>query len=91
MGDFITMINTTFAMVSHLFTNTISRVRWYIDNGASQHMTTYKFALFRLEEQDTNMQWELSDDGKCLVTGMGIISFHKIPTCNKSLVIMASA
>lgn len=38
-------------------------------------MTANKSAFFRLEEQDTNMQVELSGDGKYLVTRLVSISF----------------
>jgi hypothetical protein len=50
-------------------------VGWYVDSGASRHMTSNRSAFFKLEEQDTNMQVELGDDGKYPMTGLGSISF----------------
>ena len=52
-------LDTTFAMVSCLSTNTISVVGWYVDNGASRHVTLNISVLFKLEELDINMQVEL--------------------------------
>ncbi|KAH9293147.1 hypothetical protein KI387_041654, partial [Taxus chinensis] len=72
----IARLDTTFAMVSCLSTNTVLGVGWYVDSGASRHMTLNKAAFFRLKEQHTSMQVELGDDAKYSVTGIGSISFR---------------
>jgi hypothetical protein len=69
-------VDTRFSMVSRLSTNIISHVGWYVDNGASRHMTRNRSAFSRLEEQDISKQVELSDDGKYPMTRKGSISFH---------------
>lgn len=60
-------------MLSCLSTNIVSGVRWYVDNGASRHMTANKSSFFRLEERYFDMQVELVDDAKYSVIGMGSI------------------
>jgi hypothetical protein len=47
--EFTARIDVIFAMVSYLSTNTVSGVGWYVDGGATRHMTTNKSTFFRLE------------------------------------------
>jgi hypothetical protein len=75
VDELITRHDTTFAMLSCLSTNTVSGVGSYVDSGASRDMTTNGSTLFRLEEQDTDMEVGLGDDGKYLMIGLGSISF----------------
>ena len=50
---------------------------WYLDSGASFHMTGNKILFSTLEEKDLNMRIEMGDDGKYHVSGEGMIVFHK--------------
>jgi hypothetical protein len=62
VDELASKLETTFSMVSCLSTNTISGVGWYVDNGASRHMTFNKKAFNRLQEQEVDIQVELGDD-----------------------------
>lgn len=57
-------LNTTFAIVSCLSTNTVSRVGWYVDSGISQNMIANRSTFFRLKKEGIDLQVKLGDDGK---------------------------
>ena len=48
---------------------------WYLDSGASFHMTSDKELFSEMEEKDIKMHIEMGDDGKYSVTGVGTITF----------------
>ena len=50
---------------------------WYIDSGASFHMTTSKKNLRHLKKMDMQFQIELGDYGMYAARGVGIVSFQR--------------
>eukprot|EP00253_Pinus_taeda_P028177 PITA_28177 len=50
---------------------------WYLDSGASFHMTDDKSLFSTLEEKDLKMRIEMSDDGKYRVLGEGMVVFQR--------------
>eukprot|EP00253_Pinus_taeda_P014171 PITA_14171 len=50
---------------------------WYLDSGASFHMTDDKSLFSTLEEKDLQMRIEMGDDGKYCVSGEGTIVFQR--------------
>eukprot|EP00253_Pinus_taeda_P006629 PITA_06629 len=48
---------------------------WYLDNGASFHMTSDKIVSNTLEEKDLKMRIEMGEDGNYSVSGVGTVSF----------------
>jgi hypothetical protein len=68
-------LEITFSIIWCLSTNTISSVGWYMDNGASKHMTFNKKVICKLQEGEDGIQVELGDDATYLTTKMGFISF----------------
>ena len=48
---------------------------WYLDSGASFHMTSDKELFSELEEKYLKMHFKMGDDGKYNVTGVGTITF----------------
>jgi hypothetical protein len=66
-----------FFMVLCLSSNFVFGVVWYVDSGASKHMTSNKRAFNKLQEHETSMQVELGDDATYLVAGVGSISFQR--------------
>jgi hypothetical protein len=54
----------------------VSRVGWYVDSGASRHMTYDRKILSRFQEQEGGLLVELSDNAMYIVKGLGSISFQ---------------
>ena len=50
---------------------------WYLDSGASFHMTGDKELFSDLEEKDLQMHIEMGDDGRYNATGIGTITFER--------------
>ena len=50
---------------------------WYLDSGASFHMTSDKNLFSALEEKDLEMCIEMGDDGRYSVSGAGTIAFQR--------------
>jgi hypothetical protein len=48
---------------------------WFVDNGASCHMTGHKEFFTRLQEGGVNLVIELGDDKRYKAQGVGIVSF----------------
>jgi len=68
-------VDKTFAMVSFLSTNTVSSVGWYVESGASRHMT-YGMSLFNMiQELEGGTIMELDNDVVYHVRGVVSISF----------------
>lgn len=47
-----------------------------MDNGESRYMTFNKKDFRKLQEQEVNIQVELGNNAKYLVTRIGYVSFH---------------
>ena len=50
---------------------------WYLDSGASFHMTGEKELFSKMESKDLKMHIEMGDEGKYSVPGVGTITFHR--------------
>eukprot|EP00253_Pinus_taeda_P025116 PITA_25116 len=50
---------------------------WYLDSGASFHMTGDKKLFSALEEKDLKMRIEMGDDRRYSVSGVGTITFQR--------------
>ena len=50
---------------------------WYLENGASSHMSGDKNIFSTLEEKDLQMRIEMGNDGKYRVSGEGTIVFQR--------------
>jgi hypothetical protein len=48
---------------------------WYLDSGASFHMTGDRESFIDLEEKDLRMHIEMGDNGRYSATGIGTITF----------------
>jgi hypothetical protein len=75
---------------------------WYLDSGASFHMTGDKEFFSDLEERDLKIHIEMGDDGRYSATGIGTITFQRdsgkpfqlknvmhVPSLKKNLVSVA--
>ena len=50
---------------------------WYLDSGASFHMTENKKFFGSLEEKDLQMHIEIGENGRYKATGVGTITFKR--------------
>ena len=50
---------------------------WYIDSGASFHMTKNRKSFSHLKEKDMHVQIELGDDGQYVSRRVGIVIFQR--------------
>jgi hypothetical protein len=50
---------------------------WYIDNGASSHMTTVREHFTNLRDTKVRMEIALGDDTIVIVVGSGIVTFQR--------------
>ena len=50
---------------------------WFLDSGASFHMTRDKYLFSDLDEKDLGVHIEMGDDGRYSATGIGTISFER--------------
>ena len=75
---------------------------WYLDSGASFHMTGDQNLFSDLEEKDLQMHIDMGDDGRYSATGIGTITFEResgnpfllkdvmhVPSLKKNLVSVA--
>jgi hypothetical protein len=75
---------------------------WYLDSGASFHMTGDKEFFSDLEEKDLKMHIEMGNDGRYSATRIGTITFQResskpfqlknfmhVPGLKKNLVLVA--
>ena len=65
-----------FFLSTSYFSSTMGSV-WYLDSGASFHMTGDKELFSDLEEKDIQMHIEMGNDGRYSVTGIGTITFER--------------
>jgi hypothetical protein len=76
LDDFATKFEKELSMFSYLSTITNSRSAWYLDYGASHHMTgTHEFFTSWLET-DSDRHVELGTHAKCGVEGVGTFEFQ---------------
>ena len=65
-----------FSLIACLVSSAMGSV-WYLDSGASFHMTGDKELFSDLEEKDLQMHIEMGDDGRYSATGIGTITFER--------------
>ena len=65
-----------FSLIACFFSSAMGSV-WYLDSGASFHMTGDEELFSDLEEKDLQMHIEMGDDGRYSVTGIGTITFER--------------
>jgi hypothetical protein len=75
LDEFATKFEKEFPLVSYLSTRIVIRSAWYLDNGASCHMTKAQELFYSLMEKDLGIHVEPDDDAKYGVKGEGTILF----------------
>eukprot|EP00253_Pinus_taeda_P003072 PITA_03072 len=65
-----------FLLITCLVSSVMGSV-WFLDSGASFHMTGDRDLFFDLDEKDLGVHIEMGDDGRYSATGIGTISFER--------------
>ena len=73
MNDFASKFEKDFSMVSCPSSRTIPKNVWYLDSGASRHMTLAQELFSCLAEHVSRVQVKLCDDAMYLVTRVGTV------------------
>ena len=65
-----------FSLIACMVSSALGSV-WYLDSGASFHMTRDKELFSDLEEKVLQMHIEMGDDGQYSATSIGTITFRR--------------
>ena len=77
MGEaFASQFKLDYSLIACMLSSMMGSV-WYLDSGASFHMTGDKELFNGLEEKYLQMQIEMGDSGKFNVTILGMINFQR--------------
>jgi hypothetical protein len=76
LDEFVVMHDKEFSLVSYLSTSTIRGSAWYLENGASHHMTKSWELFSSLMKKDSKTHVELGDNVKYTLNGEGTIWFQ---------------
>lgn len=72
--EFSTRFEKDFSLMTS-FSSSMSQGVWYIDSGASRHMTRVKEFFTSLIEKDLDLERKLDDDTRYKEVGLGTIFF----------------
>jgi hypothetical protein len=67
LSELATKFERDFSLVSCISTSIIARSAWYLDSGASRHMTKVQELFKRLAEEESELHVELGNDAKYAV------------------------
>ena len=73
MSDFSSKFKKVFLMASFFSTSTVMRTTWYVENGASAHISSAHSLFSTLKEHVLGFHVVICDDAKHLVVEVGII------------------
>ena len=76
VDEFSRNFNEEFCLIACMASTTGSSI-WYIDSGASSHMTGQKKFFRDLQEGGTGIHVELGDDAQYSAQGVGTVSFQR--------------
>jgi hypothetical protein len=74
--EFAKIFEEEFWFIASMASSTISDI-WFVDSGASCHMTARKEFFRRLQEGGVNLHIELRDDRHYKAQGVGIVTFQR--------------
>ena len=76
VDEFSRNFDEEFCLIACMESTTGSSI-WYIDSGASSHMTGQKRFFKDLQEGGTRIHFELGDDAQYQAQGVGTVSFQR--------------
>ena len=71
------LLNLNWNLLSMMMVSSMMGSVWYLDSGASFHMTSDQELFSALEEKDLQMHIEMGADGRYSATGLGTITFQR--------------
>ena len=74
--DFTLQFELEFSLITCMVSSVMGSV-WYLDIGASFHMTRDKEIFNSLEEKDLQMHIKMGDDGRYSATKIGTFTFQR--------------
>ena len=77
MDDFPSRFENEFSLVVCLATSTVSDSMWYIDSGASRHMTGVRDCFLEFNQSAVEMSVILGDDSVVRAVGTGTVGFER--------------
>jgi hypothetical protein len=77
VDEFSAKFEKEFSLVACLSSTSVSTSVWYIDSGASSHMTGVREYFTDLSEGDLDLDIELGDDSTVKAVGQGTVSFQR--------------
>ena len=75
--DFASTFEREFSLIACLSTCSGSSRVWYIDSGASAHMSGVREVFFEMTGRDISVEVELGDDRVVKAVGRGIVAFQR--------------
>ena len=78
IDSFASQFEREFSFIASLsFTVVSSSIVWFVDSGASRHMTVAREQFTQFSEEELNLEVELGDNRIVKVVGVGIVSFQR--------------
>lgn len=77
LEEFSSKFEREFSLIACLSSCSGSSRVWYIDNGASTHMSRVREVFSEITERDIDVEVELGDDRVVRVVGRGIVAFQR--------------
>ena len=77
VDEFSARFEKEFSLLACLSTSALSTSVWYIDSGASSHMTGVREHFTYLTKSDLDLEVVLGDDTKVKAVGRGTVSFQR--------------
>jgi hypothetical protein len=73
VDEFAARFEDEFSLISCLSSSTV----WYVDGGASSHMTRVREYFSSLQEEEMDLVIEMDNNTKCQAIGHGTITFQR--------------
>jgi hypothetical protein len=77
VDEFSAQFEQEFSLVVGLSSSTLPSIVWYIDSGASRHMTGVRSQFSELAERALDTDVVLGDDRTMGAAGVGTVIFHR--------------